>query len=143
MTGFEFRETMAGSYIRDGAERPLRFTLRAHTGSLRHYLRDRSVTLEGHVDAEGLANHAVLAGTMILDPILGRRIRYEFGFTGDDGQPYRFVGQKDVRLADLVGSMTTLPGEIVDESGARFATALVRFDRRQLPAFLGSFRPLL
>ena len=71
---------------------------------------------------------------------VARRIRYEFGFTGDDGRPYRFAGQKDVSPRHPLESMTTLPAEITDETGHRVAAALVRFDPRGLPAFLGSFR---
>jgi hypothetical protein len=118
MIGFQFHETMSGSFTRDGEERPIRFTVRAVAPSLVQHLRDRTATLEGHVDADGLATHAVLAGSLLIDPVLGRKIRYEFSFTGDDGRSYRFRGQKDVTLRDLVGSMTTLPAEIVDETGA-------------------------
>jgi|SRR5579883_854339 len=142
MTGFEFRETMSGTWTRDGIERPFAFTVRVRQPSLLRYLRERSATIEGHVDASGLASHAVVAGTIVIDPLLGRRIRYEFAFTGDDGRGYRFAGQKDVALRSFVATMTTLPGEIVDERGGPVGTALVKFDPRDLPSFLGSFRPI-
>ena len=143
MIGFQFEETMTGTYRRDGSDHRFEFRLRARQPSMLSFLRDRTATIEGHVDAAGLATHAVLAGTLLLDPILGRRIRYDFGFTGDDGESYRFAGQKDVDPHHPVDTMTTLPGEILDDSGAVYATALVRFDPRSLPSFLGSFRPLL
>jgi hypothetical protein len=142
MTGFQFQETMSGSYTREGIDHPFSFSLRVRQPSLLRYLRDRTATLEGHVDASGLASHAVLAGTIVIDPILGRRIRYEFGFTGDDGKHYRFAGQKDVELTPsrVLPTMTTLPGEITDERGERWASALVRFDTRDLPSMIISFR---
>jgi hypothetical protein len=143
MSGFQFQETMSGSYTREGVERPIAFTARVRAPSLRRHLRDHTATIEGHVDAEGLAHHAVLAGTIIIDLLAGHRIRYEFGFTGDDGKPYRLAGQKDVRLAELVATMTTLPAEITDEKGTRWASALLKFDKRTLPDFLRSFRPIL
>jgi len=143
MLGFHFDETMSGTFTpegRDEAPRPLTFTVKVRAASLLRHLRTRSAALEGYVDADGLASHAVLAGTIFIDPLLSRRIRYEFGFTGDDGRAYRFVGQKDVTPSRPIESMTTLPGEITDEAGQRVATALVHFDPKALPSFLGSFR---
>jgi hypothetical protein len=142
MSGFQFEETMSGTWSRDGAERPMSFSVRVRQPSLLNYLRERTATLEGHVDAEGLAHHAVLAGTILIDPVLGRRIRYDFGFTGDDGKRYRFAGQKDVEFGRPVASMTTLPGEITDEAGDPFATALLYFDPKDVVGMVASLRPI-
>lgn len=138
--GFHFRETMSGSYQRDGVERPMHFTATARAGSLLAHLRDRKARLEGEVTLEGLASARPLEGEVTIDPLFGRLIRYEFTFSGDDGQRYRFVGQKDVTLRDPVGSMTFLPAEILSVDGTRVATAQLRFDTRDLPRFLGSWR---
>ena len=143
MSGFRFEETMSGTYTRDGDERAFKFTAVARVGQIGKFITDRRATISGHVDASGLASHAPLAGSMVIDPVLGRVIAYEFGFTGDDGRGYRFIGQKDVTPREPLRSMTTLPGEILDEKGARYATAALMFDLRDLGPFLSSFRPVL
>src|SRR5262245_58866392 len=58
--GFEFKEEMAGTWTPPdgGAERPIRFSLRATADDLARYLRDHTVTLRGTLEAEGLAANA-------------------------------------------------------------------------------------
>jgi hypothetical protein len=139
MIGFHFHETMQGTYTRDGVERPMKFSLEARAGSWLQHLRDRKARINGTIDAEGLASARTIDGELTIDPVIRRIIRYEFNFTGDDGKAYRFAGQKDVSLLDLANSMTILPAEIFDGSTA-IAKALVKFDKRDLPAFLMSWR---
>src|SRR5205823_2855547 len=95
--------------------------------------------INGTIDAEGLASARTIDGELTIDPVIGRIIRYEFSFTGDDGKAYRFAGQKDVSLLDLANSMTILPADIFDGEKA-IAKALVKFDKRDLPSFLMSWR---
>lgn len=140
LPGFHFRETMAGSYTRDGVERPMQFTVTARAGSLLGHLFDRKARLEGEVTMEGFASARPLEGELTIDPLLGKIIRYEFTFAGDDGQRYRFIGQKDVKLLDPLNSMTTLPAEVQSADGKPVATAQLKFDTRDLPSFLGSWR---
>ena len=140
LPGFRFRETMSGTYSRDGVERPMHFTVTVRAGSLLGHLRDRKARLDGEVTMDGFASARPLEGEITIDPIIGKLIRYEFAFEADDGQRYRFVGQKDVTLRDPVGSMTTLPGQVLALDGKRVATAQLRFDTKDLPSFLGSWR---
>jgi hypothetical protein len=140
LPGFHFRETMSGTYRRDGVERPMHFTVTARAGSLLSHLRDRKARLEGEVTMDGFASSRPLDGEITIDPLLGKLIRYEFGFQADDGQRYRFIGQKDVTLKDVVGSMTTLPGQVLALDGKQVATALLTFDKKDLPSFLGTWR---
>jgi hypothetical protein len=145
LDGFRFRETMAGTWTRVGdgspVERAISFTVTARAQSWLKHLRDHQTTLEGSLQMDGFASGRPIAGTLYINPLLERVIRYEFGFTGDDGKPYRFRGQKDVSLTDLVGSMTTLPATIADGDGKLVANALLKFDTNGLPGFLASFRP--
>lgn len=140
LPGFHFRETMSGSYRRDGVERPMRFTVTARAGSLWSHLRDRKAKLDGEVTMDGFASARPLEGEITIDPLLGKLIRYEFTFAADDGARYRFIGQKDVTLKDPVGSMTTLPGQVLALDGKQIATALLTFDKKDLPSFLGTWR---
>jgi hypothetical protein len=139
MFGFHFHETMQGTYTRDGVARPMKFSLEARAGSWLQHLRDRKARINGTIDAEGLASARNIDGELTIDPVIRRIIRYEFSFTGDDGKAYRFAGQKDVSLLDLANSMTTLPAQIFD-GNQPIAEALVKFDKRDLPAFLMSWR---
>jgi hypothetical protein len=146
MSGFQFTETMSGTFTLsagDGAERPMLFTCQARASNLWRHLADRRAELDGHVDMEGFATRRPLQGHIVIDPILGGRIAYDFQFDGDDGKPYRFSGQKDVSPFRPWGSMTTLPGAILDERGAEVARAHLRFEAHDLPGLLGSFRPIL
>ena len=140
LPGFHFRETMSGTYTRDGVDRPMRFTVTARAGSLLAHLRDRKARLDGEVTMEGFATARPLDGELTIDPILGKLIRYEFTFAADDGARYRFLGQKDVTLKDPVGSMTTLPGQILALDGKQIATAHLTFAKKDLPSFLSTWR---
>jgi hypothetical protein len=139
LPGFHFHETMSGTWTRDGVTRAMHFTVEARAESALRYLRDRKARLQGEVTIEGLASGRPLSGEITIDPLLGRLIRYEFEFASDDGQRYRFVGQKDVTLRDLKASMTTLAAQILGHDGAAVATALLKFDVKDLRRFLGSW----
>jgi hypothetical protein len=141
--GFRFQETMSGTWSRPGASdsQPISFSLTARARSWLQHLRDHDAEIEGTLRMEGFARETAVRGTLHINPLLGRVIRYEFGFTADDGKPYRFRGQKDVSVLDLVGTMTTLPATITDASGAIVAECKLMFDPKDLPSFLASFRP--
>lgn len=142
--GFEFRETMAGSYHLVGTERerPIAFTIRARTASLPRFLREPAAEIEGEIDAQGFADHRLLRGTLGMDLLRKKTLAYLFRFAGNDGTPYVFDGTKHVELGALVESMTVLPGTIQDELGHVIARAVLRFDlRSDLVRFLRSFRP--
>ena len=140
LPGFHFSETMSGTYRRDGVDRAMHFTVTARAGSLLEHLRDRKAKLDGEVTMEGFATARPLDGEITIDPIIGKIIRYEFTFEADDAARYRFVGQKDVTLKDPVGSMTTLPGQVLALDGKQIATAALKFDKKDLPSFLSTWR---
>lgn len=145
--GFEFQEVMAGTYTRSGhpsTTGAMRLTARARAQDAVQHLRDGLVTLEGTLDMEGVADDVPVSGTIEIRPVTQKVLRYDFSFTGNDGRPYRFVGQKDVRFTDLVRTMTTLPGTITDEAGDEFARATLHFDvKADLLPFLVSWKPSL
>jgi hypothetical protein len=140
---FQFSETMSGTWrpAAGGTDKAIAFSITARAGSSFQYLRDRKTGLQGRLRMEGFAADVPIEGELLVDPLFGKRIRYTFNFTGDDGRRYRFAGQKDVRFTDLARTMTTLPAEIFDERGGAVASCQMRFDKRDLPSFLASFRP--
>ncbi|MCK6587702.1 MAG: hypothetical protein HUU21_18215 [Polyangiaceae bacterium] len=144
MTGFEFRETMSGSFHLLSApedERPMSFTIRARARSMLSFLRRPEVEIDGEVDAEGFADHRRLSGTLGLDVVRTGTLPYSFRFTTNDGKPCVFEGKKTLSARELAHSMTVLPGSLLDETGTEIGRALLRFDlRSDLMKFLSSFR---
>jgi hypothetical protein len=145
--GFTFQENQSGTYhlvARPEEERRISFTAKASVESLVKYLRDMTAILEGTLEMEGFADHVPLEGTLEINPLLGRILRYQFAFTGNDGRSYRFAGQKDLRLLDLPASLSTLPGTVYDDSGSEVARVLTKFNlQSDLLPFLMSWRPVL
>jgi len=116
------------------------FRAEADATSALDYARRGTLKLSGKMHAEGLADEVPTAGHMEVQP-LSRRIGYELEFRGDDGQLYRFVGEKTLRLTRLVFSMTTLPGDVLASDGRRVGTARLHFDlRNDILPFLTTFR---
>jgi hypothetical protein len=146
MFGFHFSETMQGTWTRDGQapgqeERPIAFSIVVRARSWLKHLRDHDAEIEGTLRMDGFAKEVPVRGTLHINPLMGKVIRYDFGFLADDGRRYRFIGQKDVSLSDVVGTMTTLPAAIEDENGKVVARCHMKFDTKDLPSFLASFRP--
>ena len=135
---------MSGTFTLTGAaDAPRRITWKSRVNApnaLRH-LRDGMAELSGTLDMEGFADDVPLAGTIEISPLRKRLIRYEFSFVANDGRPYRFAGQKDIRFTDLIGSWTNLPATLFDQAGKEIGQARVRFDlRSDLLPMLVSFR---
>lgn len=128
-----FRETLRGSYWRLDApteEHAIDLVLEARSPSLRELRRDRTFTLRGTIDAEGLARHAAAEGTLVWRLLDERRLPYRVRFRGDDGRAYELSGQKEwVPFAPLE-SVTTLPASIYDDAAREMARATLRFDVR-------------
>ena len=97
--GFEFSETMAGTVEWDaepGKRHPFRFDITAHAESTRAHLMDGRASIRGTVYAPPKTRSAPAEGTITIRPVGQKIIRYELSFSGDDGQPYELVGQKDI-----------------------------------------------
>jgi hypothetical protein len=121
-------------------ELPFSFAIHARSRSLRDFARTREVVIAGELMAEGFGACCPLLGTLSMDVLVKRCLRYDFTFTADDGRTYRFLGEKRVRLGALHRTMTWLPGRVLDDAGKVAATAEVNFDlERDLWQFLRSF----
>ncbi len=144
LPGFSFDETMAGPITLQGSQHPqhMEFRLHAEVPSLGEFLNDGRTEITGTVSIAGFADSAALSGSLWILP-LKRQIRYEFGFSSNDGAPCRFAGQKDVSPLDPVTTMTVLPAYLFDAHGQEIGQAEVRFELGDLPAFIASWRPVL
>ena len=142
--GFSFKETMSGSYWRLDApadEHALSFTIEARAKSIRRFAKDRTWTITGTVDADGLATRALLDGTLLFRLPDEKRLPYRFTFTGDDGKRYELSGQKEFSGLAPVESMTLLPATLYTADGDEVARATLRFDyRSDLGKWMKSFR---
>ncbi|MBX3128097.1 MAG: GMC family oxidoreductase [Polyangiaceae bacterium] len=125
-----FEETMRGTFrlAHEEDERPIEFTLRVRSVEVSGMLANPTMVVDGSIRAAGLATDAPLTGTLAADVLVGRRIPYDLAFQGDDGNRYRFVGEKRPTLLRPLHSMTYLPGRIVDEAGKEIAVATLWFE---------------
>ena len=144
---FGFTEVMRGTWTpADGRGRQvMHFHVEADALSARAWLRRGVLRMVGTLTAEGLASAAPARGEMEIQ-LSRRRIGYDLDFVGDDGNAYRFAGEKQLSLSSLLRSFTTLPGEITalgkpHRAGEVVGTALLRFDLKgDLQPFLLSWR---
>jgi hypothetical protein len=151
MLGFELRESLSGTfYLLDQplVDHPVRVELVLGTSGLRRFVRDRKIDAKGRIFAEHLAARrpggVALFGSLTVKLLDEKRIPYDLGFEGDDGQRYRLRGQRDFFVHDAVDSLTILPASLYDESGLEVGRAVLRFDpKTDLPALVKSFRPRL
>ena len=86
------------------AERRIELRIEAHVRDPRTGV----ASVHGRIDAEGLADHAVVQGTILLKELRSRRIPYDLRFSD-----LRLVGEKDLRWLAPVVSFATLPFTIV------------------------------
>ena len=145
MPGFEFQEVMSGTFTRTGKPDQvgqIRFAARIQARNLRQHLSDGLASLDGTLDMEGFADDVPISGTIEIRVLMGRLIRYDFSFLGNDGQPYRLSGQKDIRFSDLLRTMTHLPATVTDTRGEEVARAQLVFDvKADFLPFLISWKP--
>ena len=96
--------------------------------------------MTGSVDIDGLVEAAPMTGTLEVDLLGCQRIGYDVAWCGTDGVRGRFYGWKSLQLLSPLRSWTELTGKVVQD-GELIGEAILRFDLRDLPAFLKTFRP--
>lgn len=143
--GFQFAETMAGTVewtAQPGVTFPFVFEVTAEAASTRAHLKDGKAVLRGVVRAPPVAQAADADGMITIRPIGQRVIRYELQFTGDDGEPYEMIGQKDISWREPLRTWTELPAEIFDGNHRRVGICRTAFDRKDFWSFLRSFKSI-
>jgi hypothetical protein len=144
MTTWEttFSEVMAGPARLHGADgqRPLRLELDVVVPGLLKLWADTEATMTGRALLDTVADDASASGTLQIAPIRRRRLRYQLSFHAIDGRPLRLDGWKSVSYLRPIRSMITLPATVYEADGSVFAEALLKFELRDLPSFLRSFR---
>jgi hypothetical protein len=142
--GFFASEIMSGHHEfadRGGPSEQLPFAFRVDWGPerLRDWLNPSHPgflwqELEGEVQVGGLCGWTPCRGTLHLEYVPKRRIRYDFDFEVD-GVVYRYVGdKKNIRLWNLAVSHTTCFGVLTErETGKLVSTSVSFFHLRHLP----------
>lgn len=126
--GFQFAETMAGTWdAPENPEQPFSFTVTAATPSIWQFTDNGLLSLDGTVTASGLCEQAPCNGTLDMS-FWQRTLVYDLSFPGNDGNPYRFRGKKNVRLLSPLDTLTHMPGTIEDPNGNVVGNAIVHFD---------------
>jgi hypothetical protein len=142
--GFEFRETLSGTYHtleQPGDERPMSITVTARVHDVTSFALDPTANIAGEIDAPGFADHRALDGTLEINPLLRQKVIYDFSFPDNDGRECRFHGEQDLSLLRPVSAVTTLPGSIYVED-REHARAVLRLSLREdLLKMLRSLRP--
>lgn len=146
--GFRFAETMSGTVGLDGAardgaqgEHQFSFTVTAVAESQRAFwLGGQPLRLHGTATIEGIATRQPARGTLELSPFLRRELVYELEFTSDRGEKLRYFGRKRISARRLLSSWTTLRGALLQD-GMPIGKSTLRFDLRDLPGLMLSFRP--
>ncbi len=102
----------------------------------------REATVNGTITVDGVCAEATLEGTLSFPLVSERRLVYEFGFSGDDGVRYRFMGVRSLTPApwQWFVSGTHLAFEIVDEKGRQVFRGELELEVRNLLKFLASQR---
>ena len=129
---FTFEEMLAGSLrlCDRGRDAPMALVIRGRATRLGALLQSPVLSIEGELDAEGLARRRPLHGSIDLRAPRARGVTYAFTFIGDDAQPYAFKGKRTLTPGGNLASLTVLAGELRGEGGDVLGRALLRFDLR-------------
>ncbi len=127
-----FAETMRGWLRAPEGEQPISFELRASGGAGGRF------ALAGRLSFPPFALDAPARGELAISP---RRLAYALAFAGDDGRRYRLLAEKRPSLLAPVRSMTSMWAVVRELDGPAVAEGEMRFDLRDLPAFLASWLP--
>lgn len=136
---FWFEENMYGHYRElkpTGKSGTFDFSCHAEA-ELLAFLKERSTRLTGRVTMEGVVEDVPIEGSLMIDPLFGKELVYDFTFTKGKSR-FRFLGRKSVRFTDPVTSMTTLTGKL-ERDGVTMGDVDSRFNLLELPGFLWSF----
>ncbi len=139
-----FGEWLTGSFWTFDAptdERAVDLTLELGPIEFASAMGRKDWPLTGIVDAERLATHRALEGTLSPRLLDERRVPYRIGFEGDDGRRYELSGEKEWTSLMPLDSVTLLRASLYDDGGEELGRATLRFDlRADWARWLKSFR---
>lgn len=127
---FELAGSMTGSYRLAGSDvdRPLGFTFACRSPTA--FWRALSLEIEGEIDAVGFADKKRARGSIDVAVVARGAVPIEISFVANDGRACALRGESSIDKASIVESLSVLGGHVLDASGARVGSALLRFDVR-------------
>jgi hypothetical protein len=130
--GVSYRETLTGRYWwleEPTDELAMAFTIEVAAPSIVEFVRVKTCSATGTIDAERLASGRELHGT-VWYRLAERCIAYRLAFLGDDGRRYELCGQREWSGLSPIDSLTRLPASLYGPTGREEARATLRFDLR-------------
>ena len=115
--GVSFRTTLTGSWTeldRPGDERPMTLVLLVETKTVTRLALDPVAETRGEIDAEGLATHRAIRGTLSVAP-LGAKLTYDLRFPTESGRERRIFATSDVDPLHPLRSLATVVGSLFEE----------------------------
>ncbi len=142
--GLTFDEVLEGTYFRlDDPLHPRPMLLEARIGvaNVTDLVLESNAPLTGLFYAEGLAPKQQISGQVGMRALRDRKVPYDFAFRDDNGEMFRFLGEKDLHLSLWLDAILLLPASVYNASGVEVARAEMRFDpKTRLERLLTSAR---
>jgi hypothetical protein len=131
---------MAGKIRMGETRRAMRFDFTVRGPTMLVLLWHWLGTMTGAVTIDGFVADAPATGELETAPIRGW-MRYDFTFTGPNGEQLRFDGRKRIRF--IFFGWTVLRGAVTDATGQELGRAVLHFKyhRHFLPMLI-SMRPI-
>jgi len=114
--GVSFRTTLSGSYYvldRPGDERTMSLVLTVETPTVTRLAIDPVARARGELDADGLATHRAVQGTLSVAP-LGAKLTYDLRFPSDARGELRLHATSDVDPLHPLRSLATVVGSLFE-----------------------------
>lgn len=137
--GISFFESMSGELVDDdGHAHHVAIDIRCDASRATRFLASGNARVTGTIRALPWTDGAACSGTVVVRPILGRKIEYDMTFNDADGLPCRLWGKKDIRVRGLYRSMTRMNARL-ERDGKTVATGTMDFHGDDLLSFAQSW----
>ncbi len=116
--GLETRHELRGTYhllSAPGEERPLSLALRLAAPEPHRLPLCRRLSVDGEIQAAGLATRQPVTGTLELGELLDARLIYDLNFEADDRRPRRMHGELELEVRRLLGSAGRVSGSVYED----------------------------
>lgn len=143
MLGFWQTEELSGEIFfiqRPTDPVPIQFRAKFGVTNWRAYITNGETNIHGNITIKDFATRAPFAGKLTILPVRKKILIYDFDFTSDDGQVYRFYGEKNISWRRPLKTVTTLHVSLFKDELV-IARGTMYFPVKNIPAFILSIRP--
>ena len=143
--GFGLRLRPEGDWYTPGADddRPAQLELDVEFPNAVRLAANLEGNVDGRLTLAGLATDQPIRGTIRIRLWSDGQVRYEWGFDGDDGRPYRLSAEHTLEIGHPIRSLARVRGRITDRYGETAGYVDLELDPRRLPSALKSLRPVV